>query len=219
MAFHDRIDAGRQLALWMLQYRDDANLLILGLPRGGVIVAAQVAEALRAPLDVLVVCKIGAPGREELAVGAIASGNVMVRNRSVLKSINIPETLFHVLVQRQYQELIRRERLYRGEAPPPTMKDRPIILVDDGLATGATMQAAVKAVRRQQPAKIVIGVPVATPSTCANLRPWVEDLICLNQPEPLHGVSQWYADFGQVTDEEVRSILEEARYVTDRDTA
>ncbi len=211
MIFRDRTDAGRRLAARLVDYRNETNLLILGLPRGGVIVAFEVAEALHAALDVFVVRKLGVPGREELAMGAIASGNVLVKNRSVLATGDIAEATFDVVVQREREELARSEVAYRGDRAPPAIPGRLVILVDDGLATGATMQAAIEGVRMQQPARIAVAVPVAAPSTCERLRGMVEEFVCLETPERFLGVSQWYKDFRQIGDEEVRQLLEEAQ--------
>jgi putative phosphoribosyl transferase len=210
MIFQDRTDAGRRLAARMADYLNEPNVLILGLPRGGVIVAFEVAEALHAPLDVFVVRKLGVPGREELAMGAIASGNVLVENRSVLAAANIPKSAFDSVVEQEREELTRREVMYRGRQAPPMILGRSVILVDDGLATGATMQAAIEGVRMQRPARIIVAVPVAAPSTCEKLRGMVEDFICLETPVRFFGVGQWYKDFRQISDEEVYQLLEAA---------
>jgi putative phosphoribosyl transferase len=210
MMFQDRCDAGRCLAARLAEYRGAPNLLLLGLPRGGVVVAFQIAAVLHVPFDVLVVRKLGVPGREELAMGAIANGNVVVRNPSVLEAADISDSVFQEVVERERAELARREIIYREHRPLPAIHDRSVILVDDGLATGATMQAAIEAVRMQQPASLVVAVPVAALSTCKTLRPMVDDLVCLATPRRFVGVGQWYRDFGQTTDEEVRQLLDEA---------
>jgi putative phosphoribosyl transferase len=210
MIFRDRTDAGRRLAARMSDYLNEPDVLILGLPRGGVIVAFEVADALHAPLDVFVVRKLGVPGREELAMGAIASGNVLVKNRSVLAAVDIAKAVFDLVVQREREELMRREVAYRGNRALPAILGRSVVLVDDGLATGATMQAAIKGVRMRRPARIIVAVPVAAPSTCDKLREMVEDFICLETPERFVGVGQWYKDFRQIGDEEVHQLLEEA---------
>jgi predicted phosphoribosyltransferase len=208
--FQNRTDAGRQLAAILASYHDVPNLLALGLPRGGVVVAFEVAESLDAPLDVFVVRKIGVPGHEELAMGAIASGGVVVVNHSVLHALDIQPDLFEAAVVREREELIRRETLYRNHRPPPEIQGRTVILVDDGLATGASMQAAIEGLRVQQPRDMVVAVPVAAVSTYEKLRPMVSDLVCVATPEPFYGVGQWYHDFAQTTDTEVRELLEKA---------
>ena len=210
VVFQDRTEAGQSLAARMADYRSEPNVLILGLPGGGVVVAFEIAEALHAPLDVFVVRKLGVPGREELAMGAIASGNVLVKNRAVLDAVDISESLFEAVVEREREELARREFVYRGDRTPPAIAGRSVILVDDGLATGATMQAAIEGVRMQQPARIIVAVPVAAPPIYERLRRMVDDFVCLERPEPFLGVSQWYKDFRQTSDEEVRHLLEEA---------
>ena len=210
VVFQDRAEAGQRLAARMADYRGAPDLLILGLPRGGVVVAFEIAEALHAPLDVFVVRKLGVPGQEELAMGAIATGNVLVKNRAVLDALSFSENVLQTVIQREREELTRREAAYRGDRAPPTVSGRPVILVDDGLATGATMQAAIEGVRMLQPARIIVAVPVAAPSVCERLRPMIEDFVCLETPEPFWGVSQWYQDFRQTSDEEVRELLEKA---------
>jgi putative phosphoribosyl transferase len=211
MVFQDRTDAGRRLATRMAGYRSEPNLLILGLPRGGVAVAFEIAKALHAPLDIFVVRKLGVPGQEELAMGAIASGNVLVRNLSVLDALHISESVFRAVVERERDELKRREVVYRGHRAPPAISGRSIIVVDDGLATGATMQAAIEGVRTQKPARIVVAVPVAAPCTYEKLRGMVDDFIWLATPERFYGVSQLYKDFSETSDEEVHQLLEEAQ--------
>jgi predicted phosphoribosyltransferase len=210
MIFRDRNDAGRQLTARLGSYYEVPNLLVLGLPRGGVVVAFEVAQSLHALLDVFVVRKLGVPGHEELAMGAIASGGVVVLNESVLGSLDIPDDVLQQVIARAREELLRRENAYRNHRPPPEIRNRTVILVDDGLATGASMQAAVEGLRLQQPAQIVVAVPVAAPSTYEKLRPMVDDLVCVATPEPFYGVGQWYEDFRQTTDEEVRQLLEQA---------
>jgi putative phosphoribosyl transferase len=210
MFFRDRTDAGRRLAMRLRTHGCGSDALVLGLPRGGVVVAFEIAMALHAPLDVFVVRKLGVPGREELAMGAIAPGNVVVRNESVIDDVNISENAFQAALQRQRAVLTQREATYRGHRPPPAIHDHSVILVDDGLATGASMQAAIEAARAQRPERLMVAVPVAARGTCEMLRPAVDDLVCLTTPEPFLAVSQWYEDFRQTTDEEVRRLLEEA---------
>ncbi|HZC98255.1 MAG TPA: erythromycin esterase family protein [Bradyrhizobium sp.] len=204
--FRDRRDAGRQLAERLRAYANRADVIVLALPRGGVPVAYEVARALRAPLDVFVVRKLGVPGYEELAMGAVATGGVRVLN-DVVKRLGIPDFIVDTVAAEEQQELARRERLYRGGRPPPDVRGRTVILVDDGLATGATMHAAIQALRQQQPARMVVAVPTASPDTCEQMRKEVDDVVCAMTPEPFHAVGQWYQDFSQTTDEEVRALL------------
>lgn len=203
--FRDRAAAGGKLAEELDGYGPDA--LVLALPRGGVPVAFEVAKVLRAPLDVFLVRKLGTPGREELAMGAIASGGVRVMNDEVLGWHNISEREIAAAVEREEEELSRRERLYRGERPFPELEGRTIILVDDGLATGASMRAAVKALRRRNPGRLVVGVPVAAPDTCEALRREADEVVCAATPEPFYGVGRWYGFFPQTSDAEVRELL------------
>ncbi len=205
--FEDRFHAGRILAHQLERYRSLPDLLVLGLPRGGVPVAFEVAKALAAPLDVFVVRKLGVPGHEELAMGALASGNVQVLNHDVLDQLSIPSAVVSGVAQQEQAELERREHLYRGQRPPLRCAKRSIILVDDGLATGATMRAAITALREQQPARLIVAVPVGAPEVCAMLRPSVDELICAATPQPLRAVGLWYANFGQTSDSEVAELL------------
>jgi erythromycin esterase-like protein/predicted phosphoribosyltransferase len=205
--FRDRREAGRLLAAKLSAYADRPDLLVLALPRGGVPVAYEVARALGAPLDVFVVRKLGVPGYEELAMGAVATGGVRVLNEEIVERLGIPNHLIDAVAAREQQELSRRERLYRGGRPPPDVRRRTVILVDDGLATGATMLAAIEALRQLQPTRIVVAVPTAAPETCEQLRTKVDDVICAITPEPFHAVGLWYQDFSQTTDEEVRDLL------------
>jgi erythromycin esterase-like protein/predicted phosphoribosyltransferase len=205
--FRDRHEAGRVLARRLAKYADRPDVIVLALPRGGVPVAYEVASALDAPMDVFVVRKLGIPGYEELAMGAVASGNVRVLNDQLVRRLGIPDHVIDEAAAREQQELARRERLYRGGRPPPDVRDRTVVLVDDGLATGATMHAAIQALRQQQPARIVVAVPTAAPETCEELRAEVDDVICAITPEPFHAVGLWYREFSQTTDEEVRDLL------------
>lgn len=205
--FRDRTDAGRLLAEKLAAYAHRPDVMVLALPRGGVPVAYEVARALGAPLDVFLVRKLGLPGHEELAMGALASGGVRVLNDQVVRALRIPDYVIDAVAAWENQELARRERLYRGDRPPPDVRGRTVILIDDGLATGATMLAAVKALRQLQPVRIVVAVPTAAPDTCEMLRAEVDEVICAITPEPFHAVGLWYEDFSQTTDEEVRELL------------
>ncbi len=204
--FRDRREAGRLLAGKLTAYANRPDVLVLALPRGGVPVAHQVARALQAPLDVFLVRKLGVPGHEELAMGALATDGVRVLNQEVVRALHIPESVIDEVAAEELEELKRRERLYRGGRPPHDLRGRTVILVDDGLATGATMRAAVQALR-QQPARIVVAVPTASPDTCEALRAEADEVICAMTPEPFIAVGHWYDDFSQTTDEEVRRLL------------
>ncbi len=211
MLFRDRSDAGRLLATKLSAYANEPNLLVLALPRGGVPVAFEVAKALHAPLDIFIVRKLGVPGHEELAMGAIASGGVRVLNESVVRMLNIPDSVIEAVAAQELKELQRRERAYRNGHPAPNVRGCTIILIDDGLATGASMRAAAAALREQQPARIIVAVPTAAPETCEDFRKEVDDIVCAITPEPFYGVGMWYQDFSQTTDEEVKQLLQEAR--------
>jgi putative phosphoribosyl transferase len=208
--FADRRDAGRLLAERLGHYAGRSDLLVLGLPRGGIPVAFEVAQALRAPLDVFLVRKLGLPGHEELAMGAIASGNVRVLNPDVVDIFSVPESLIDQVASREGRELERRERAYRGDRPLPAVEGKAVILVDDGLATGSTMRAAVLALREQRPTRIVVAVPVAAPETCDEFRAEVDEVVCAITPEQFYAVGLWYRDFSQTTDDEVRDLLARA---------
>ncbi len=209
--YRDRSHAGRCLAEALGAYAGRADVLILGLPRGGVPVAYEVACALAAPLDVLVVRKLGVPGHSELAMGAIASGGGRVINRDVVELAGISEAQIEAVAEREERELRRRESAYRGERALLQRTEHCLILIDDGLATGASMRAAVEAVRHSKPARIVVAVPVAPPSTLAQLREVADEVICPAAPESFYAVGQWYVDFSQTSDEEVRALLERAQ--------
>lgn len=211
MFFSDRTEAGKYLASQLASYRDRDDVVVLALPRGGVPVAYEVAQALRALLDIFLVRKLGVPGHEELAMGAIASGGVRVLNDDVVDYLQIPAETIDAVADQEMEELKRRERAYRGDRPEPYVRGKTVILVDDGLATGSTMRAAAAALRHQKPAKIVVAVPVSAPQTCNEYRMGVDEIICAVTPEPFYGVGQWYLDFSQTTDEEVRELLERAR--------
>ena len=205
--FRGRREAGRLLAGKLSTYANRPDVLVLALPRGGVPVAAEVARALGTPLDVFVVRKLGVPGHEEFAFGAIATGGVRVLNEDVVRALQIPDRVIDAVAAREQEELARRERVYRGDRPPLDVRGRTVILVDDGLATGATMQAAIRALRQQQPARIVVAVPTASLETCDELKREVDEVICATTPDPFYAVGLWYEDFSQTTDEEVRELL------------
>jgi len=211
--FQDRRKAGRQLAAKLAGYADDPSVLVLGLPRGGVPVAYEVARALHAPLDVFVVRKLGVPGHRELAMGAIASGGVRVLNPDVIDGLRIPPPAVEAVAARELVELERQQRAYRGDAPPlPDLGGRTVIVVDDGLATGSTMRAAVRALRQSGPKRIIVAVPVAAQETARSLREEA-DVVSLSTPAEFYAVSNWYEDFSQTSDEEVRSLLEDGATV------
>jgi predicted phosphoribosyltransferase len=211
MRYRDRTEAGQVLARHLAPYASRPDLLVLALPRGGVPVAYEVAQALRAPLDVFIVRKLGVPGREELAMGALATGGVRVLNHDVVGALDIPDEVLDAVTEREEEELQRRSRLYRGDRPPPEVRGRTVILVDDGLATGSTMRAAVAALRRQGPAQSVVAVPVGSAETCAELAQEAE-VVCPRTPEPFLAVGLWYEDFTQTSDEEVRELLDRAAH-------
>lgn len=209
-AFQNRTEAGRLLAEKLARYGGRSDVIVLGLPRGGVPVAFEVAQSLGAPLDVFIVRKLGVPGFEELAAGAIASGGVRVLNEDVLRSLPNAERAIEAVTARETAELERREQKYRDGRSAPELRDRVVILVDDGLATGATMRAAVKALRQHGAAKIVVAVPVGPPDTCREVEQEADETICLSTPEFFQAVGQYYEDFSQTTDEEVRELLARA---------
>ena len=206
--FHDRFEAGRVLAARLSPYANRPDAIVLGLPRGGVAVAYEVARALNLPLDVFIVRKLGVPGQEELAMGAIASGRVRVLNHAVIGALGLSQAEINEVLRREEQELRRREEQYRGRRSPLNLTGKTVILVDDGLATGATMWAAVTAVRQQEPARVVMAVPVAAPAECDAFKQIADEVICAITAEPFHAVGLWYQDFPQMTDDEVRALLE-----------
>jgi predicted phosphoribosyltransferase len=207
----DRREAGRLLAQKLSQYANRPDVIVLALPRGGVPVAYEVARALNAPLDVFVVRKVGLPGHEEFAIGAIASGGLKFRNPLMIAAYSIPEQSIAPIEAREEQELARRERAYRGGEPPLDVTGRTVILVDDGLATGMSMHAAIVALRQGKPARIVAAVPVGPPETCEALRAVADAVVCAITPEPFFAVGRWYESFDQTTDEEVQQLLARAR--------
>jgi len=207
MVFLDRFDAGRVLAAKVWNFANRTDTVVLALPRGGVPVGFEVAEALNAPLDVFVVRKLGVPGYAELAMGAIASGGVRVLNGNVVQNLGIPDEVINRVAAKEERELERREREYRDGRSPVEVQGRTVILVDDGLATGSSMRVAVGALKRKRPAQIVVAVPVGDPAACAELEPEVDQVICAVMPKAFRSVSQWYDDFAQTTDEVVRDLL------------
>ena len=209
--FKDRVDAGRKLAKELSKYANRSDVLILALPRGGVPVAFEVAKELNVKMDVFIVRKLGVPGNEELAMGAIASDNIRVLNEDVVRSFQIPERVIDMVAENELRELERRESTYRRDRPKPEISGSTVILIDDGLATGATMRAAAAALKTKNPAKIVVAVPTAAPDTCEFFGREVDEVICVATPEPFYGVGAWYGDFSQTTDREVCELLDKAR--------
>ncbi len=210
MLFEDRFEAGRLLASKLGEFNKRNDVVVLALPRGGVPVGYEVAHALHAPLDVFVVRKLGTPGQEELAMGALASGGITVLNREVVQALGIPQQTIEAVIAREQPELERREREYRNGRPAAEVGGRTVILVDDGLATGSSMRVAAKALKKKSAAQIVVAVPVASPSTCAEFETEVDKVICATTPEPFWAVGQWYRNFSQTSDEEVRELLARA---------
>jgi predicted phosphoribosyltransferase len=210
MVFQDRVQAGRRLAEKLQHYRDRPGVIVLALPRGGVPVGFEVSRALHAPLDVFLVRKLGVPGREELAMGAIASGGTRVLNEELLGMLPVPPRIIDEVTARERRELARREQLYRGDRPGPEVRGRTVILVDDGLATGSTMRAAVQALRQLKPARIVVAVPVGARDSCAEFAREADESICALAPDPFYAVGAWYEDFEPTTDDQVRMLLSQA---------
>ena len=206
--FRDRSDAGQALATRLTAYAHHPTALVLGLPRGGVPVAYEVARALDLPLDVYVVRKLGVPGREELAFGAIATGGVRVINEPLVSSLDITDAEIEAITSAQHQELARRELVYRGDRPPLPIYQRTVLLVDDGMATGASMFAAITALRQRQPARTVVAVPVAASATCQQVGALADEIVCAYTPNPFYAVGQWYADFDQTDDALIRTLLD-----------
>ncbi len=211
MKFKDRTEAGQVLARKLAAYANHEDVVVLALPRGGVPVAFEIATALNVPLDVFLVRKLGVPGQSELAMGAIANGGVRVLNQDIVRSLRLSDAVIDKVAAQEQQELERRERLYRDDRPLPLLHERTVIIVDDGLATGATMRAAIEAIRQQQPARIVVAVPISSPETCRDLAVEVDEIICVETPQPFCSVGLWYEDFPQTTDEEVRALLKQAQ--------
>lgn len=209
--YRDRTEAGRYLAGLLGKYAHRPDVLVLALPRGGVPLGFMVAEALDAPLDVFLIRKLGVPGQEELAMGAIASGDVLVLKNEVIRALAIPQAVIEQVATEERRELQRREHAYRDDRPPVDIQGRTVIVVDDGLATGSSMRAAAIALRRRRPARLVIAVPVAAPDTCEELRAEVDEIVCGRTPASFLAIGFWYDDFSQTTDEEVRELLRRAR--------
>jgi predicted phosphoribosyltransferase len=207
MRFRDRVDAGRQLAEQLTKYAGRSDVIVLGLPRGGIPVAQEVATRLKAPLDVFLVRKLGVPGHPEIAMGAIAAGGIEVLSRDLILDLQIPHALVEQVAVRERLELERRDTLYRSGRRPAVVRDRTVILVDDGLATGSTMHAAILALRQQAPARIVVAVPVGARETCEQLRRLADEVVCVSTPEPFRAVGLWYEQFTQTSDEEVIRLL------------
>jgi putative phosphoribosyl transferase len=207
--FLDRREAGQLLAQELSAYRDRSDVLVLALPRGGVPVAAQVASVLKAPMDVFVVRKLGLPGQPELAMGAIASGGVRILNGAVVDAMGIPEEVINAVTAEEQRELERREQAYRDDRPPPEVEGKTVIVVDDGIATGSTMMAAVAALRQLNAARVVVAVPTIALATYYQVRRLADDVAAVMMPEHFYGVGQWYEDFSQTTDAEVRQLLAE----------
>lgn len=215
--FRDRSAAGRVLAGPLARYAGRPDVVVLALPRGGVPVGAEVARALGAPLDVFLVRKLGVPGREELAMGAVAAGGVLVVNDEVVGRLGIPAAVLDAVAAAERQELDRRAEAYRAGRPAPNLQSKTVVLVDDGLATGSTMRAAVAAVRRLGPAGVVVAVPVGAAETCDEFRAVADDVVCAVTPEPFFAVGSWYEDFAQTTDDEVRELLARSRPARDEE--
>lgn len=213
--FRNRREAGRRLAKRLIEYADRDDVLVVGLPRGGMPVAFEVARALHVPLDTFVVRKLGLPGHEELAVGAIASGGVRVIDRRAVEQLHVPASTIERVAAVEVRELERREQIYRGGRPFRDVGGRTMIVVDDGLATGSTVAAAVVALRQLAPSRIIVAAPVGAPETCIAMRRIADECICVLTPEPLYGVGAWYLDFRQTSDAEVRTLLEAAQRLPD----
>jgi predicted phosphoribosyltransferase len=210
MRFHDRTDAGRQLASLLTAHAHRHDVVVLALPRGGVPVAVEVARALGAPLDIFVVRKLGVPGHPELAMGAIATGGVQVLNDDVIDELDIPCELVEQAAVRERLELERRDCLYRGDRATPQLTDRTVIVIDDGLATGSTMEAAVSALRQHNPSRIIVAVPIGSAEACLRLKRVADDVVCADTPTPFDAVGRWYERFDQVGDEEVIGWIQKA---------
>lgn len=212
MVFKNRQEAGRELATRLTKYANREDVLVLGVPRGGIPVASEVATALHVPLDIFVLRKLGVPGHEELAFGAIGSGGVRILNADVVDRLGISELEIAAAMQEQTRELERREKLYRGDRPPLDVHGRTVILVDDGIATGASLRAAIHAIRKMKPAAIVVATPVAPRETCNRLRQEVDELVCVDIPEPFYAIGEFYIDFSQVSDGQVVELLDRAMH-------
>ena len=210
MIYSNRSEAGKYLATKLLDYANRHDVIVLALPRGGVPVGFEVAKALNAPLDIFLVRKLGVPNYEEYAMGAIATGDIRVLNEDTVNYLDIPHEVIDLVAAREMKELKRRERAYRGNRSEPEVRGKTVVLVDDGLATGSTMRAAVEALRQKGPSRIVVAVPVSAPDTCDEYRMGADEVVCASIPESFYGVGEWYLDFTQTSDEEVRELLETA---------
>lgn len=208
--FRNRTEAGKLLANSLLKYANNLNVILLALPRGGVPVAYEVAKQLNVKLDICIVRKLGTPGHEELAMGAMAMGGATVFNQEIISGLEISKDAIAMVIEKETAEINRRNEKYRNNKPFPVIENKTVILIDDGLATGATMRAAIATLKQYNPAKIVVAIPVAPPDSCDEIRPTVDDLVCLEIIEPFYAVGAWYDDFSQTTDEEVRELLEQA---------
>jgi putative phosphoribosyl transferase len=208
--FANRREAGQELARKLSKYAGRSDVILLALPRGGVPIAYEVALALKAPLDVFLVRKLGLPGREELAIGAIASGGIQILNEDIIDAVGLDRRMINLVVQQELKELQRREEQYRDARPAPDLRDRTVILIDDGLATGASMLAAVRGVRAQNPTRIIVAVPAGAPQAIELLQSQADEIVYVIAPDPFEGVGKWYEDFSQTTDEEVKFLLKEA---------
>jgi len=211
MLFKDRVDAGKRLATLLKPYAKRPDVIALALPRGGVPVAAEIAHAIEAPLDVLVVRKLGVPGSEETAMGAIASGGFRFLNQDLIEHLKIPPNVIETVAQHEQQELVRREAAYRDGYPPLDLRDRTVILVDDGLATGATVRVAIAAIKEHHPKEFIVAVPVASEAVCEWVGKEVDHIICAETPRPFYAVGLWYKEFSQTSDEEVQTLLRKVR--------
>ncbi|MBD2113058.1 MULTISPECIES: phosphoribosyltransferase [Cyanophyceae] len=212
MLFKNRVDAGQRLANLLQPYANRPDVTVVALPRGGVPVAAEVANALSAPLDILIVRKLGIPGFRETAMGSIASGNFLYFNQDLIRRLAITPEEIDVVVQHEQEELRRREQVYRDDLTPLDLRDRIVILVDDGLATGATIQVAIEAVKQQRPRKLIVAVPVADREVCDSVGTAVDRIICAETPQPFYAVGLWYEEFAQTSDDEVRSLLNQGKH-------
>ena len=219
MYFENRTEAGRKLAKRLSGYANRNDVIVLGVPRGGVPVAFEISQALKVPLDVFLVRKLGAPGQEELAMGAIASGGVRILDRETIEALGVSDLDIESITSKEQKELQRRERAYRGGRPPLDVHEKTVIVVDDGIATGSSLRAGIKALRQMKPARIVVAVPVAPASTCGHLEREVDELVCLDTPELFYAIGQFYADFSQVTDEEVQGLLRQSAELAARSKA
>jgi putative phosphoribosyl transferase len=209
--FKNRREAGKLLAEKLIHYKNKSDILVLALPRGGVPVAFEVAKSLNAEMDIFIVRKLGIPGHEELAMGAIATGGIRIMNEDVLRMINIPLSAIELVTHQELLEIKRREEQYRGNTPEPMVSAKTVIIIDDGLATGSSMKAAISALKRQGPASITVAVPVAEAGVCNNFKQIVDDVICVKTPVNFRAVGMWYEDFTQTSDQEVIDLLKEAK--------